>query len=120
MASILVIDDTPANLALAAKLLRAAGHVVITAETARQGLALAEDGLPDLILMDLGLPDMDGTRTMNSLRTNPPTAQIRVVAFTAFAMSADRDRALADGFDGFLSKPIHVASFANDVSELLG
>lgn len=120
MASILVVDDTPANLALATKLLRAAGHEVITAETARQGVALAEAELPDLILMDLGLPEMDGTQAMNSLRMNPRTAKIRVVAFTAFAMSADRERALADGFDGFLSKPIHFVSFASDVTELLG
>ena len=120
MAIILVVDDTPANLALATKLLQAAGHVVATAPTARQGLALAEEELPDLILMDLGLPDMDGTQAMGSLRMNPRTAQIRIVAFTAFAMSADRDRALADGFDGFLSKPISFATFAGDVTELLG
>ena len=120
MARILVVDDTPANLALAAKLLHAAGHEAITAETASQGLALADAELPDLILMDLGLPDMDGTRAMNSLRTNPRTAKIRIVAFTAFAMSADRDRALTNGFDGFLSKPIRFDTFADDVSELLG
>lgn len=120
MARILVVDDTAANLALATKLLTAAGHETLAAENARSGVALAMAELPDLVLMDLGLPDMDGTQALNALRTNPHTANLRVVAFTAFAMPADRDRARADGFDGYLSKPIHVATFATDVAELLG
>lgn len=119
MARILIVDDTPANLALAGKLLTAAGHVALSAGTASAGVTLAAGELPDLVLMDLGLPDMDGTRALNALRSNPRTAHLRIVAFTAFAMPADRDRALAAGFDGFLSKPIRFATFATDVAGLL-
>jgi two-component system, cell cycle response regulator DivK len=119
VARILVVDDTPANLALAGKLLTAAGHETLSAESASAGIALATGELPDLILMDLGLPDMDGTQALTALRANPRTAQLRIVAFTAFAMPAERDRALAAGFDGYLSKPIRFATFAGDVAGLL-
>lgn len=119
MARILVIDDTPANLALAEKLLAAAGHEALSAGTATAGVSLAAGALPDLVLMDLGLPDMDGTEALTNLRSNPRTSHLRVVAFTAFAMTADRERALAAGFDGYLSKPIRFATFATDVAELL-
>ena len=119
MARILVIDDTPANLVLVEKLLAAVGHEVRSAGTATAGVAVAAGDLPDLVLMDLGLPDMDGTQALGVLRGNPRTSHLRVVAFTAFAMPADRERALAAGFDGYLSKPISFATFAADVAGLL-
>jgi two-component system, cell cycle response regulator DivK len=119
VASILVIEDIPANMALAAKLLQVAGHEVLRAVCAADGIALAQDRLPDLVLMDLGLPDMDGTQAMKALRADPRTTHLRVVAFTAYAMPSDQDRAFADGFDGYISKPIDFATFANDVAELL-
>lgn len=119
MASILVVEDTPATLALAVKLLQAAGHDVVSATHAREGLALAEELLPDLVLMDLGLPDMDGTRAMRALRTTPRTAALRIVAFTAYAMPSDHASALANGFDGYVSKPLDFATFPTQISELL-
>ena len=119
MATILVVEDTPANRALATKLLRAAGHEVLTAETAATGIALAREAVPDLVLMDLGLPDMDGWHAINELRADPGAAKLRVVAFTAHAMVGDRERALANGFDGYLSKPIDFATFADSVSGFL-
>lgn len=119
MARILVIEDTPANLALATKLLQVAGHQVIAAECALEGLSLADQSLPDLVLMDLGLPDLDGYEAMHKLRGNRRTAHLRIVAFTAYAMPADHERALAGGFDGYLTKPIQFATFATDVSDLL-
>ena len=119
MATILVIEDTPANLALAHKLLSAARHVVLTAETAEAGLELARQKLPDLVLLDLGLPGMDGWQALSALRADPETADLRVVAFTAHAMSGDHGRALEAGFDGYLSKPIDFATFSDSVGDLL-
>ena len=114
MATILVIEDTPANRALATKLLQAAGHNVLSADTAADGMALAREELPDLVLMDLGLPDMDGWQALSELRADRgPVARLRIVAFTAHAMVGDEERALAAGFDEYLSKPIDFATFAD-------
>jgi CheY-like chemotaxis protein len=120
VATILLVDDTPANRALATKLLRAAGHEVLSSGTAASGIALAREWLPDLVLMDLGLPDMDGWQALREIRGDAgAVAGLRVVAFTAHAMLGDRDRALAAGFDDYLSKPIDFATFADTVRDLL-
>jgi CheY-like chemotaxis protein len=119
VATILVVEDTPANRALATKLLTAAGHQVLTADTASAGILLARERSPDLVLMDLGLPDMDGSQALAAIRADPGTAGLRVVAFTAHAMMGDRERALAGGFDGYLSKPIEFATFAGTVAGFL-
>jgi CheY-like chemotaxis protein len=119
MATILLVEDTPANRALATKLLHAAGHVVLTADNAADGIAQVRSHLPDLVLMDLGLPDMDGRKALGVIRADPRIAEIRVVAFTAHAMVGDRERALAEGFDGYLSKPIEFATFADSVAAYL-
>ncbi len=115
MATILLVEDTPANRALATKLLVGAGHRVLTAETAEAGVALAREQLPDLVLMDLGLPDMNGWQALTALRADERSASLRVIAFTAHAMVGDRERALAWGFDGYLSKPIEFATFVDSV-----
>jgi CheY-like chemotaxis protein len=119
VARILVIEDTPANLALAEKLLRAAGHDVLTSDTGASGIAMARDRLPDLVLLDLGLPDMDGWQALRGIRAGEGGARLRVVAFTADAMVGDRERALAAGFDGYMSKPIDFATFAGTVEGFL-
>lgn len=119
MATILLVEDIPANLALARKLLCAAQHVVLTAENAAAGLALARTRLPDLVLMDLGLPGMTGWEALDEIRGDPATAGMRVVAFTAHAMAGDQGRVLDAGFDGYLSKPIDFATFSRSVEELL-
>jgi two-component system cell cycle response regulator DivK len=119
VATILVVEDTPANLALASKLLRAAGHEVLTTETAAAGIAMARNRLPDLVLMDLGLPDMDGWQALREIRADQRASGLLVVAFTADAMLGDRERALAGGFDGYLSKPIDFATFAESVEGYL-
>lgn len=119
MATILLVEDTPANLALASKLLRAADHDVLMAETADAGITLARERRPQLVLMDLGLPDMDGWEALREIRADPSTKAMRVVAFTAHAMMGDHERVLAAGFDGYLSKPIDAATFAESVAELL-
>ena len=120
MARILLVEDTPANRALATKILRAAGHEVLTAETGAAGIELARASLPDLVLLDLGLPDIDGWAAIAGIRADAATSGLRVVAFTAHAMAGDRERALAGGFDGYLSKPIDFATFADTVASFLG
>ena len=97
MATILLVEDIAANLALARKLLCAAQHDVLTAETAEIGLDLARARLPDLVLMDLGLPGMTGWEALAEIRADPATADLRVVAFTAHAMVGDHRRVLAGG-----------------------
>ncbi len=119
MATILVVEDTPANLALATKLLRVAGHEVLTSDTAAAGVAMARDRLPDLVLLDLGLPDMDGWQALREIRADARAGALRIVAFTADAMVGDRERALAGGFDGYMSKPIDFATFAEGVERYL-
>jgi two-component system cell cycle response regulator DivK len=119
VATILVVEDRPANLALACKLLRAANHDVLSAVTAASGIRLANERLPDLVLMDLELPDMDGRQAMMMLRADPRTVGLRVVAFTAHAMVGDERRVLNAGFDGYLSKPIDFATFSQSVGDLL-
>jgi CheY-like chemotaxis protein len=120
MACIVVVEDTPANLALATKLLTAAGHEVAPATTAESGIRLVGERAPDLVLMDLGLPDMDGREALRMIReTLPAGRSLKIIAFTAHAMVGDRERALEAGFDGYLSKPIDFATFADSVAALL-
>jgi CheY-like chemotaxis protein len=119
MARILLVEDMPANQALVDKLLRLDGHDVVIAGTGERGIELALQSCPDLVLMDIALPDMDGWRALDVLRAEARTAKLRVVAFTAHAMLGDRSRALTAGFDGYLAKPVDVATFAATVRELL-
>src|SRR5688500_17423904 len=103
---ILIVEDNEKNLKLARDLLQYKGFRTLEANNATEGIALAEQHAPALVLMDIQLPDMDGITALGKLRGSPTTAEIPVVALTAFAMAADQDRLLAAGFDGYLSKPI--------------
>jgi CheY-like chemotaxis protein len=91
--------------------LQFAGYEVLSARSGEQGVALARERAPDLVLMDLQLPAMDGTEALRILRADPLTREIPVVAVTAFAMKNDRERALDAGFDSYLEKPINVRAF---------
>ena len=108
---ILIVEDNEKNLKLVRDLLQLNGYRTLEAETARDAIALAAEHLPDLILMDIQLPDMDGVTALGRLRGEPSTAALRVVALTAFAMRDDRERFLASGFDGYLTKPIDIKQF---------
>ena len=119
MAKILLVDDTPANRVLAEKLLRIAGHSVMTAETGEGAVTSAKDQCPDLVLLDLGLPDFDGWEALRRIRATPETTALRVIAFTAHAMVGDKEKAIAAGFDGYMSKPIDVGTFAQTVGSFL-
>jgi two-component system cell cycle response regulator DivK len=113
--TVLLVEDNPRNLKLARDLLEYAGFTVHVAGSGEEAIEQAERVLPDLVLMDLQLPGIDGHTALSELRARPRTAGIRVVALTAFAMAADRARALDEGFDGYLEKPISVREFASQV-----
>jgi CheY-like chemotaxis protein len=106
MLRVLIVEDTPINMRLVATILSRAGHEVLQAENANDAIRVARVSHPDVILMDLGLPDMDGLEATRVLKKDPSTRDIAIIAVTAFAMEADKDRALGAGCDGFMSKPI--------------
>jgi two-component system, cell cycle response regulator DivK len=116
-ALILIVEDNDKNLKLARDLLQHDGFRTLEAGTAAAAIDLAEQRVPDLILMDIQLPDMDGVTALGRLRDLAATRSIPVVALTAFAMASDRERLLAAGFDGYLAKPIDIHSFSNSVRE---
>ena len=116
---ILVVEDNTLNLKLVRDVLQVAGYEVVEATTGEQGVALALESRPDLILMDLQLPGIDGSEALRSIRSDPRTGRVPVVAVSAFAMKADRERAYRDGFDGYLEKPISVRALPDQVSGFL-
>ena len=119
MARILVIEDNPANMKLALLLLRNAGHSVLTAIDAESGLALARAECPDLILMDIQLPGMDGLAATVLLKQDPSTAAIPVIALTALAMKADQEKTQAAGCDAYIAKPLRYQELYGVMDKLL-
>lgn len=113
--AVLLVEDNPRNLKLARDVLEHAGLTVTTVTSGEEALPAALLARPDVILMDLQLPGIDGHAALAALRADPRTAGIPVVAVSAFAMQADRERALGSGFDGYLMKPISVREFAGQV-----
>jgi len=116
---ILVVEDNERNLKLVRDVLEYAGYDVRVARTAEDGIALAVKEPPDLVLMDLQLPGIDGMEALRRLRENPRTADIPVVAVTAQAMKQDRERALEVGFNGYIEKPISIRAFPDQVRSFL-
>lgn len=114
-ASVLVVDDHAINLRLTRRLLELEGHTAHTVTTGAAAIAAACELQPDLILSDLFLSDMRGPMLVRCLRSEPDTAALRVVAFTAAAMESDRVAALRAGFDGYLAKPVSARQFARFV-----
>lgn len=117
---VLVVEDNPANMKLATFLLQHAGYRVLQAGTAAEGIALAREQRPDLILMDVQLPGMDGLAATRILKDDEALRAIPVVALTAFAMMGDEARILAAGCDGYIAKPIQYKDFLARVATLLG
>ena len=113
--SVLLVEDNPRNLKLARDVLEYAGFAVIAVTTGEEALPAAREAMPDVILMDLQLPGIDGHAALQQLRGDAVTAGIPVVAVSAFAMQADRERALGSGFDGYLEKPISVRDLPDQV-----
>jgi len=117
---ILIVDDNPANLKLFTYLLSSPKYEVRTATDAREALQALETFRPDLILMDLQLPDIDGLELTRMLRSNPRLCDATIVAVTAYAMKGDEERARAAGVDGYISKPIDKDVFRAVVAQYLG
>ena len=116
---ILLVEDNPQNRRLAQFLLKSKGYIVYEATTGEQALELARTQRPDLILMDLQLPGLDGFAVTRMLKTDAATRDIPVVAMTAYAMKGDREKALAEGCDGYIAKPIDTREFPMTVRRYL-
>ena len=116
---ILVVEDNLLNLELATDLLETAGFMVCRADTAEEGLRAARELSPELILMDLSLPGLDGLAATRALREDPATRYLTIIALTAHAMRGDEALALRAGCDGYLTKPIDTRTFAAKVAAFI-
>jgi two-component system cell cycle response regulator DivK len=116
---VLVVEDDPLNLKLIRDVLGYRGFDVLTATSGEEGVVAALSESPDLVLMDLQLPDIDGHEALLRIRADPQCSGIPVVAVTAFAMKEDVDRATAAGFDGYIAKPIDVHALPDQVAGFL-
>ena len=118
-ARILVVEDNPTNLKLVRDVLTHSGYEVIEATTGEDGVRLAGEAGPDLILMDLQLPGIDGAEALRRIRDTGPRPDVPVIAVTAFAMDDDRTRAFESGFDGFVEKPLSMRRLRQQVADFL-
>ena len=116
---ILIVDDNEQNRRLAREVLEFAGFRTLEAAGGVEGLSLALEHRPDLVLMDIRMPDLNGTEAVRMLKEDRRTAAIRVVALTSSTMKGDRERFLADGFDGYLEKPIRIREFPDQIRTYL-
>lgn len=108
---ILIVEDSASNMMLFSDLLERVGYEIVCAETGRQGIRLARSQKPDLILLDIKLPDIDGTKIIRWIRKHAGLRAVPVIAVTAFAMLGDKERFLDAGFDAYVSKPISIPHF---------
>lgn len=118
-ARVLVIDDDPVNVDLVAYLLRAYGHEPLTALSGEDALREAHERPVDLVLCDIQMPEMDGFEIVRQLRRNERFARIPIVGVTALAMVGDREKIVAAGFDGYMTKPITPETFVPDIEKFL-
>jgi CheY-like chemotaxis protein len=116
---ILIIEDNPLNLELVTDLLEVNGFIVHSARTAEEGLRQARELLPDLVLMDFGLPGMDGLAATRSLKANPATRHLTVIGLTSHAMKGDEETARKAGCDGYMTKPINTRTFTATIRGFL-
>lgn len=119
MAKILIIEDNPNNMKLAQVILETAGHQVLQATNAIDGIEVARTDLPELILMDIQLPGMDGLTAARLLKEDVHTSHIKIVALTAFAMKGDDNKMRSAGCDGYIAKPIRYKEFLETIDALL-
>jgi two-component system cell cycle response regulator DivK len=120
MKTILIVEDNDKNMKLARDILRAKGYATLEAVNGLDGVKLAHEHVPDLVLMDIQLPDINGIEAFERIRGHAATAKVPVVAFTASVTANDRSRIGDAGFDGFLGKPINLKEFLETVRRLLG
>jgi len=116
MSKVLIVEDNPTNMTLAVFLVQSAGHTVLSATDAEAGLTMAREDQPDLILMDIQLPGMDGLEATALLKRDDATRNIPVVALTALAMKGDEERIRAAGCDGYIAKPMRYQEFLTTIA----
>ena len=119
MSTILIIEDNEKNMKLARDVLQSRGYATLEAVTGEDGVRIAVERKPDLVLMDIQLPGINGIEALRQVRADPGCARIPVVAFTASVTVTDRSQISAAGFDGFLSKPINLKEFLETVKRML-
>lgn len=119
MKTILIAEDNPTNRELLRELLEPRGYTVTEACNGAEALAVVEQAHPDILLLDIGMPVLDGFAVVRKLRDNPRFASLPIVAVTAYAMQGDREKILNSGFDGYLSKPITSVSLVHELDRLL-
>ena len=117
---ILVVEDNYDNMTLITDVLSSLDYEVISANDGEEGIAVAKAQKPDLILMDLSLPRMDGWTATRHIKSDPELAHIPVIALTAHAMMGDKERALAAGCNDYISKPLNIRELAGKLTQLLG
>lgn len=119
MQCVLIVDDNVVNLSLSTFLVKSAGYAVIAAADAEQGIKMAREQVPDLILMDIQLPGMDGLEAIGVLKEDPTTRGIPIIALTALAMKGDEARIRASGCDGYIAKPMRYQKFLAAIAMVL-
>ena len=119
MTKILLVEDNEMNRDMLSRRLQRHGYSVVTAHDGREGLAMASSETPDLILMDIGLPEIDGHEVARRLKNNKSTCHIPIVALTAHAMVTDREKAFQSGCDGYQTKPVEFATLCKAIDQLL-
>ena len=119
MSTILIVEDNEKNMKLARDILQAKGYTTLEAVNGEDGVSMALAQIPDMVLMDIQLPDINGIEAFARIRANGATAKVPVVAFTASVMSIDRNRIIEAGFDGFIGKPINLKEFLETVRKTL-
>ena len=120
MKPILIVEDNDKNLKLVRDILQFKGYRTIEATTAGEGVRLAREELPILVLMDIQLPDFDGITALKQLRADPATRDLPVLAVSASAMPDDQQRILASGFNAYITKPIDIKNFVGTVEQFIG
>ncbi|HEX6296848.1 MAG TPA: response regulator [Burkholderiales bacterium] len=119
MSTVLIVEDNDKNMKLARDVLQAKGYQTLEAETGEEGVKLAKENVPDLVLMDIQLPGINGIEAFKQLRADPKTARIPIIALTASVTPTDRSQITAAGFDAFVSKPINLKEFLDTVKRLV-
>ena len=119
MSKVLIAEDNAVNRELLRELLEARGYTVVEACDGQAALHMIEQTQPDLLLLDIGMPVMDGFGVMRKIRENPRLATLPVLAVTAYAMQGDREKILNSGFNGYLSKPVNARSLAQELDRLM-
>jgi two-component system cell cycle response regulator DivK len=118
--NILVAEDNPVNRELLRELLEQRGYAVAEACDGQEALRMLQENRPDAVLLDIGMPILDGYAVAREIRGNPTLASLPVLAITAYAMQGDREKILRSGFDGYLSKPINAVTLMQELDRLLG